>query len=95
MSELIELRSASGELRVRLERESGSLVGLSSAALSWEALGAGRGARPFELLLPRPDNRANRTARRPPTPPRAHRRGGRHRGRAALAPGGLRGGRGT
>ncbi len=69
MSELIELRSASGELRVRLERESGSLVGLSSAALSWEALGAGRGARPFELLLPRPDNRANRTrAARQPRP---------------------------
>jgi hypothetical protein len=61
MGELIELRSNSGELSARIDRASGSLVQLNSAALSWEAIGRGRGARPFDLLLPLGSHRRNRT----------------------------------
>jgi sugar phosphate isomerase/epimerase len=63
MSELIELCSRSGALSADIDRVTGSLVRLRYATLGWEALGAGRGARPFDLLLPLGGQRLNRTRR--------------------------------
>ena len=57
----IELTSTRGTLRAVIDPVSGSLVQLSCAPLGWDALGAARQARPFELLVPLDQHRRNRT----------------------------------
>jgi Domain of unknown function (DUF6259) len=61
MSQLLELSSAGGAMAVSIDATTGGLVGLHSRALNWQVLGNMRAARPFELLLPLPQCRRNRT----------------------------------
>ena len=61
MADLIELISPDGGLVAAIDSATGSLVGLRSGPGGWAVLDEARSARPFDLLVPLPERRRNRT----------------------------------
>ena len=56
----IELISPDGRTVCGIDGATGSLVSLRSGEDGWAVLAGARAARPFDLLIPRPERRLNR-----------------------------------
>jgi hypothetical protein len=69
--DLVELVSPGGGIRAGIDRQTGALRDLRGGG-HWGALASARSARPFDLLIPLPGRRRNRTREVPQKPPRVN-----------------------
>ncbi len=67
--DLVELVTHGGGIRAGIDRRTGALRDLSGGG-DWRPLSSARSARPFDLLIPLPGRRRNRTREAPQRPPR-------------------------